>query len=170
MKKWIDEHVFLIDAVVYFLFTIFLFIIAFMNITTWMRVIFWGFIAIALCLRRLKKAKKQYTVDSYGFWVKTILVLVLISVVGNHMKIFEVNTFLYVLLIVGIWKITLFMAIQQLLNHRNYVNGIEVEKYDFWSQDERKSKKKEKRKRDIRTKQRKIPDWNKRKNRGKLRF
>ena len=102
MKKWIDEHVFLIDAVVYFLFTIFLFIIAFMNITTWMRVIFWGFIAIALCLRRLKKAKKQYTVDSYGFWVKTILVLVLISVVGNHMKIFEVNTFLYVLLIVMI--------------------------------------------------------------------
>ena len=145
MKKWIDEHVFLIDAVVYFLFTIFLFIIAFMNITTWMRVIFWDFIAIALCLRRLKKAKKQYTVDSYGFWVKTILVLVLISVVGNHMKIFEVNTFLYVLLIVGIWKITLFMAIQQLLNHRNYVNGIEVEKYDFWSQDERKKKKQEKR-------------------------
>ena len=145
MKKWIDEHVFLIDAVVYFLFTIFLFIIAFMNITTWMRVIFWGFIAIALCLRRLKKAKKQYTVDSYGFWVKTILVLVLISVVGNHMKIFEVNTFLYVLLIVGIWKITLFMAIQQLLNHRNYVNGIEVEKYDFWSQDERKKKEQEKR-------------------------
>ena len=144
MKKWIDEHVFLLDAVVYFLFTIFLFIIAFMNITTWMRVIFWGFIAIALCLRRLKKAKKQYTVDSYGFWVKTILVLVLISVVGNHMKIFEVNTFLYVLLIVGIWKITLFMAIQQLLNHRNYVNGIEVEKYDFWSQDERKKKKQEK--------------------------
>ena len=116
-----------------------------MNITTWMRVIFWGFIAIALCLRRLKKAKKQYTVDSYGFWVKTILVLVLISVVGNHMKIFEVNTFLYVLLIVGIWKITLFMAIQQLLNHRNYVNGIEVEKYDFWSQDERKKKEQEKR-------------------------
>ena len=145
MKKWIDEHVFLIDAVVYFLFTIFLFIIAFMNITTWMRVIFWGFIAIALCFRRLKKAKKQYTVDSYGFWVKTILVLVLISVVGNHMKIFEVNTFLYVLLIVGIWKITLFMAIQQLLNHRNYVNGIEVEKYDFWSQDEMKKKKQEKR-------------------------
>ena len=145
MKKWIDEHVFLIDAVVYFLFTIFLFIIAFMNITTWMRVIFWGFIAIALCLRRLKKAKKQYTVDSYGFWVKTILILVLISVVGNHMKIFEVNTFLYVLLIVGIWKITLFMAIQQLLNHRNYVNGIEVEKYDFWSQDERKKKEQEKR-------------------------
>ena len=145
MKKWIDEHVFLIDAVVYFLFTIFLFIIAFMNITTWMRVIFWGFIAIALCLRRLKKAKKQYTVDSYGFWVKTILVLVLISVVGNHMKIFEVNTFLYVLLIVGIWKITLFMAIQQLLNYHNYVNGIEVEKYDFWSQDERKKKKQEKR-------------------------
>ena len=144
MKKWIDEHVFLIDAVVYFLFTIFLFIIAFMNITTWMRVIFWDFIAIALCLRRLKKAKKQYTVDSYGFWVKTILVLVLISVVGNHMKIFEVNTFLYVLLIVGIWKITLFMAIQQLLNHRNYVNGIEVEKYDFWSQDERKKKEQEK--------------------------
>ena len=140
MKKWIDEHVFLIDAVVYFLFTIFLFIIAFMNITTWMRVIFWGFIAIALCLRRLKKAKKQYTVDSYGFWVKTILVLVLISVVGNHMKIFEVNTFLYVLLIVGIWKITLFMAIQQLLNHRNYVNEIEVKK-----QDERKKKEKEKR-------------------------
>ena len=144
MKKWIDEHVFLIDAVVYFLFTIFLFIIAFMNKTTWMRVIFLGFIAIALCLRQLKKAKKQYTVDSYGFWVKTILVLVLISVVGNHMKIFEVNTFLYVLLIVGIWKITLFMAIQQLLNHRNYVNGIEVEKYDFWSQDERKKKKQEK--------------------------
>ena len=144
MKKWIDEHVFLLDAVVYFLFTIFLFIIAFMNITTWMRVIFWGFIAIALCLRRLKKAKKQYTVDSYGFWVKTILVLVLISVVGNHMEIFEVNTFLYVLLIVGIWKITLFMAIQQLLNHRNYVNGIEVEKYDFWSQDERKKKEQEK--------------------------
>ena len=145
MKKWIDEHVFLIDAVVYFLFTIFLFIIAFMNITTWMRVIFWDFIAIALCLRRLKKAKKQYTVDSYGFWVKTILVLVLISVVGNHMKIFEVNTFLYVLLIVGIWKITLFMAIQQLLNHRNYVNEIEVKKYDFWSQDERKKKEQEKR-------------------------
>ena len=145
MKKWIDEHVFLIDAVVYFLFTIFLFIIAFMNITTWMRVIFWGFIAIALCLRRLKKAKKQYTVDSYGFWVKTILVLVLISVVGNHMKIFEVNTFLYVLLIVGIWKITLFMAIQQLLNHRNYVNEIEVKKHDFWSQDERKKKEQEKR-------------------------
>jgi len=145
MKKWIDEHVFLIDAVVYFLFTIFLFIIAFMNITTWMRVIFWDFIAIALCLRRLKKAKKQYTVDSYGFWVKTILVLVLISVVGNHMKIFEVNTFLYVLLIVGIWKITLFMAIQQLLNHRNYVNEIEVKKYDFWSHDERKKKEQEKR-------------------------
>ena len=144
MKKWIDEHVFLLDAVVYFLFTIFLFIISFMNITTWMRVIFWGFIAIALCIRRLKKVKKQYTVDSYGFWVKTILVLVLISVVGNHMKIFEVNTFLYVLLIVGIWKITLFMAIQQLLNHRNYVNGIEVEKYDFWSQDERKKKEQEK--------------------------
>ena len=144
MKKWVPENIFLLDAVVYFLFTIFLFIIAFMNITTWMRVIFWGFIAIALCLRRLKKAKKQYTVDSYGFWVKTILVLVLISVVGNHMKIFEVNTFLYVLLIVGIWKITLFMAIQQLLNHRNYVNGIEVEKYDFWSQDERKKKKQEK--------------------------
>ena len=145
MKKWVSENIFLLDAVVYFLFTIFLFIIAFMNITTWMRVIFWGFIAIALCLRRLKKAKKQYTVDSYGFWVKTILVLVLISVVGNHMKIFEVNTFLYVLLIVGIWKITLFMAIQQLLNHRNYVNGIEVEKYDFWSQDERKKKEQEKR-------------------------
>ena len=145
MKKWVSENIFLVDAVVYFLFTIFLFIIAFMNITTWMRVIFWDFIAIALCLRRLKKAKKQYTVDSYGFWVKTILVLVLISVVGNHMKIFEVNTFLYVLLIVGIWKITLFMAIQQLLNHRNYVNGIEVEKYDFWSQDERKKKKQEKR-------------------------
>ena len=145
MKKWVSENIFLLDAVVYFLFTIFLFIIAFMNITTWMRVIFWGFIAIALCLRRLKKAKKQYTVDSYRFWVKTILVLVLISVVGNHMEIFEVNTFLYVLLIVGIWKITLFMAIQQLLNHRNYVNGIEVEKYDFWSQDERKKKKQEKR-------------------------
>lgn len=145
MKKWVSENIFLVDAVVYFLFTIFLFIIAFMNITTWMRVIFWGFIAIALCLRRLKKAKKQYTVDSYGFWVKTILVLVLISVVGNHMKIFEVNTFLYVLLIVGIWKITLFMAIQQLLNHRNYVNGIEVKKYDFWSQDERKKKEQEKR-------------------------
>ncbi|WP_462273813.1 hypothetical protein [Filifactor alocis] len=145
MKKWVSENIFLVDAVVYFLFTIFLFIIAFMNITTWMRVIFWGFIAIALCLRRLKKAKKRYTVDSYGFWVKTILVLVLISVVGNHMKIFEVNTFLYVLLIVGIWKITLFMAIQQLLNHRNYVNGIEVKKYDFWSQDERKKKEQEKR-------------------------
>ena len=37
------------------------------------------------------------------------------------------------------------MAIQQLLNRRNYVNGIEVEKYDFWSQDERKKKKQEKR-------------------------
>lgn len=145
MKKWVSENIFLVDAGVYFLFTIFLFIIAFMNITTCMRVVFWGFIAIALCLRRLKKAKKQYTVDSYGFWVKTILVLILISVVDDHMKIFEVNTFLYVLLIVGIWKITLFMAIQQLLNHRNYVNGIKVEKYDFWSQDERKKKKQEKR-------------------------
>lgn len=118
IKKWVSENIFLVDAGVYFLFTIFLFIIAFMNITTCMRVVFWGFIAIALCLRRLKKAKKQYTVDSYGFWVKTILVLILISVVDDHMKIFEVNTFLYVLLIVGIWKITLFMAIQQLLNHR----------------------------------------------------
>ena len=37
------------------------------------------------------------------------------------------------------------MAIQQLLNHRNYVNGIEVKKYDFWSQDERKKKEQEKR-------------------------
>ncbi|MGP1449489.1 MAG: hypothetical protein ACTTKQ_07345, partial [Filifactor alocis] len=36
------------------------------------------------------------------------------------------------------------MAIQQLLNHRNYVNGIEVKKYDFWSQDERKKKEQEK--------------------------
>ena len=37
------------------------------------------------------------------------------------------------------------MAIQQLLNYRNYVNGIEVEKYDFWSQYEMKKKKQEKR-------------------------
>ena len=39
------------------------------------------------------------------------------------------------------------MAIQQLLNYRNYVNGIEVKKYDFWSQDERKKKEQEKKKR-----------------------
>ena len=65
--------------------------------------------------------------------------------VGVGMNTIEKNSLFSFLFIYHFWKFTLFMAIQQLLNHRNYVNGIEVEKYDFWSQDERKKKEQEKR-------------------------
>ena len=65
--------------------------------------------------------------------------------VGVGMNTIEKNSLFSFLFIFHFWKFTLFMAIQQLLNYRNYVNGIEVKKYDFWSQDERKKKEQEKR-------------------------
>ena len=145
MKKWISEHVFLIDAVVCFLFTILVCVNNLIDTHLWGEVLFWCLMATIFYLDRLKKSKEKYTIDSYGFWAATILVLLFIFVMNGVMELFEKSTFLYFLLISPIWKIGILLGIEELLNHRNYVNGIEVEKYDFWSQDERKKKKQEKR-------------------------
>ena len=151
MKNWISEHVFLVDAMVYFLFTLYLCINYLAGRNSWTDAPFWCFFVIAVYLHVLKRAKKQYTVNSLGFWIIIIPVMALLSRivvgmrVGVGMNTIEKNSLFSFLFIYHFWKFTLFMAIQQLLNHRNYVNGIEVEKYDFWSQDERKKKEQEKR-------------------------
>ena len=151
MKNWISEHVFLVDAVVYFLFTLYLCINYLAGRNSWTDAPFWCFFVIAVYLHVLKRAKKQYTVNSLGFWIIIIPVMALLSRivigmgVGVGMTTIEKNSLFSFLFIFHFWKFTLFMAIQQLLNYRNYVNGIEVEKYDFWSQDEMKKKKQEKR-------------------------
>lgn len=145
MKKWISEYVFLVDAVVCFLFTIVVYMNELIGMHLWIKVLFWCFMGMIFYLDRLKKSKIKYTIDSYGFWAATIVVLLFIFVINSAMELFEKNTFLYFLLISPFWKIGFLLGIEELLNHRNYVNGIEVEKYDFWSQDERKKKKQEKR-------------------------
>ena len=151
MKNWISEHVFLVDAVVYFLFTLYLCINYLAGRNSWTDAPFWCFFVIIVYLHVLKRAKKQYTVNSLGFWIIILPVMALFSRivigmgVGVGMNTIEKNSLFSFLFIFHFWKFTLFMAIQQLLNYRNYVNGIEVKKYDFWSQDERKKKEQEKR-------------------------
>ena len=137
MKNWISEHVFLVDAVVYFLFTLYLCINYLAGRNSWTDAPFWCFFVIAVYLHVLKRAKKQYTVNSLGFWIIIIPVMALLSRivvgmrVGVGMNTIEKNSLFSFLFIYHFWKFTLFMAIQQLLNHRKLCKRNRSQKIRF---------------------------------------
>ena len=66
MKNWISEHVFLVDAVVYFLFTLYLCINYLAGRNSWTDAPFWCFFVIAVYLHVLKRAKKTIYGNKFG--------------------------------------------------------------------------------------------------------
>ncbi len=149
MKKWISEHVFLIEAFLTFINFPLLYIIYKQGLWTkefmipLFVVVFIAAISIDRYLKPFIKEKEVYCVDVRN--VKAIVVFVSYLFFTSLSDKVDKQSFLGFLSMYPAWVIHFLFPIEQLLNHRNYVNGIEVEKYDFWSQDERKKKKQEKR-------------------------
>ena len=151
MKKWIDEHVFLIEAFLTFINFPLLYIIYKQGLWTkefmipLFVVVFIAAISIDRYLKPFIKEKEVYCVDVRN--VIAIVVFVSYLFFTSLCDKVDKQSFLGFLSMYPAWVIHFLFPIEQLLNHRNYVNGIEVEKYDFWSQDERKKKEQEKKKR-----------------------
>ena len=149
MKKWISEHVFLIEAFLTFINFPLLYIIYKQGLWTkefmipLFVVVFIAAISIDRYLKPFIKEKEVYCVDVRN--VKAIVVFVSFLFFTNLSDKVDKQSFLGFLSMYPVWVIHFLFPIEQLLNHRNYVNGIEVKKYDSWSQDEKKKKEQEKR-------------------------
>ena len=149
MKKWIDEYVFLIEAFLTFINFPLLYIIYKQGLWTkefmipLFVVVFIAAISIDRYLRPFIKEKEVYCVDVSN--VSTIVTFVSYLFFTSLRDKVDKQSFLGFLSMYPVWVIHFSIPIEQLLNHRNYVNGIEVKKYDFWSQDERNKKEQEKR-------------------------
>ncbi len=147
MKKWIDEHVFLIDAIFFFGLFPLTYMAYLYKQELWKNEFIIALsVVVILVDRYLKpfiKEKEVYCVD-----VRNVIMIVTFVFSLFFLSLREKvdkQSFLGFLSMYPFSVILFLFPIEQLLNHRNYVNGIEVEKYDFWSQDERKKKKQEKR-------------------------
>ena len=143
MKKWIDEHVFLIDAIFFFGLFPLTYIAYLYKQELWKNEFIIALsVVVILVDRYLKpfiKEKEVYCVD-----VRNVIMIVTFVFSLFFLSLREKvdkQSFLGFLSMYPFSVILFLFPIEQLLNHRNYVNGIEVEKYDFWSQDERKKKK-----------------------------
>ena len=146
MKKWIDEHVFLIDAIFFFGLFLLTYMAYLYKQELWTKeFIIALFVVVIVVERYLKpfiKEKEVYCVD-----VRNVIMIVTFVFSLFFLSLREKvdkQSFLGFLSMYPFSVILFLFSIEQLLNHHNYVNGIEVEKYDFWSQDERKKKKQEK--------------------------
>ena len=147
MKKWISEHVFLIDAIFFFGLFPLTYMAYLYKQELWKNEFIIALsVVVILVDRYLKpfiKEKEVYCVD-----VRNVIMIVTFVFSLFFLSLREKvdkQSFLGFLSMYPVWVIHFSIPIEQLLNHRNYVNGIEVEKYDFWSQDERKKKEQEKR-------------------------
>ena len=147
MKKWISEHVFLIDAIFFFGLFPLTYMAYLYKQELWKNEFIIALsVVVILVDRYLKpfiKEKEVYCVD-----VRNVIMIVTFVFSLFFLSLREKvdkQSFLGFLSMYPFSVILFLFPIEQLLNHRNYVNGIEVEKYDFWSQDERKKKKQEKR-------------------------
>ncbi|WP_454962973.1 hypothetical protein [Filifactor alocis] len=143
MKKWIDEHVFLIDAIFFFGLFPLTYIAYLYKQELWKNEFIIALsVVVILVDRYLKpfiKEKEVYCVD-----VRNVIMIVTFVFSLFFLSLREKvdkQSFLGFLSMYPFSVILFLFPIEQLLNHRNYVNGIEVEKYDFWSQEERKKKK-----------------------------
>ena len=143
MKKWIDEHVFLIDAIFFFGLFPLTYMAYLYKQELWKNEFIIALsVVVILVDRYLKpfiKEKEVYCVD-----VRNVIMIVTFVFSLFFLSLREKvdkQSFLGFLSMYPFSVILFLFPIEQLLNHRNYVNGIEVEKYDFWSQDERKKKK-----------------------------
>ncbi len=147
MKKWISEHVFLIDAIFFFGLFPLTYMAYLYKQELWKNEFIIALsVVVILVDRYLKpfiKEKEVYCVD-----VRNVIMIVTFVFSLFFLSLREKvdkQSFLGFLSMYPFSVILFLFPIEQLLNHRNYVNGIEVEKYDFWSQDERKKKEQEKR-------------------------
>lgn len=147
MKKWISEHVFLIDAIFFFGLFPLTYMAYLYKQELWKNEFITALsVVVILVDRYLKpfiKEKEVYCVD-----VRNVIMIVTFVFSLFFLSLREKvdkQSFLGFLSMYPFSVILFLFPIEQLLNHRNYVNGIEVEKYDFWSQDERKKKEQEKR-------------------------
>ena len=147
MKKWIDEHVFLIDAIFFFGLFPLTYMAYLYKQELWKNEFIIALsVVVILVDRYLKpfiKEKEVYCVNIRP--VQAVIFFISCMFLSFLRGMVEKRSFLGFLSMYPFSVILFLVPIEQLLNHRNYVNGIEVEKYDFWSQDERKKKEQEKR-------------------------
>ena len=147
MKKWIDEHVFLIDAIFFFGLFPLTYMAYLYKQELWKNEFIIALsVVVILVDRYLKpfiKEKEVYCVNIRP--VQAVIFFISCMFLSFLHGMVEKRSFLGFLSMYPFSVILFLVPIEQLLNHHNYVNGIEVEKYDFWSQDERKKKKQEKR-------------------------
>ena len=146
MKKWIDEHVFLIDAIFFFGLFPLTYMAYLYKQELWKNEFIIALsVVVILVDRYLKpfiKEKEAYCVNIRP--VQAVIFFISCMFLSFLRGMVEKRSFLGFLSMYPFSVILFLVPIEQLLNHHNYVNGIEVEKYDFWSQDERKKKKQEK--------------------------
>jgi len=146
MKKWISKHVFLIDAIFFFGLFPLTYMAYLYKQELWKNEFIIALsVVVILVDRYLKpfiKEKEVYCVNIRP--VQTVIFFISCMFLSFLRGMVEKRSFLGFLSMYPFSVILFLVPIEQLLNHRNYVNGIEVEKYDFWSQDERKKKKQEK--------------------------
>ena len=147
MKKWIDEHVFLIDAIFFFGLFPLTYIAYLYKQELWKNefiiALFVALIVVERYFRPFIKEKEVYRVNIRP--VQAVIFFISCMFLSFLRGMVEKRSFLGFLSMYPMLTIYFLFPIEQLLNHRNYVNRIEVEKYDFWSQDERKEKEQEKR-------------------------
>ena len=143
MKKWIDEHVFLIDAIFFFGLFPLTYIAYLYKQELWKNefiiALFVALIVVERYFRPFIKEKEVYRVNIRP--VQAVIFFISCMFLSFLRGMVEKRSFLGFLSMYPMLTTYFLFPIEQLLNHRNYVNGIEVEKYDFWSQDERKKKK-----------------------------
>ena len=143
MKKWISEHVFLIDAIFFFGLFPLTYIAYLYKQELWKNefiiALFVALIVVERYFRPFIKEKEVYRVNIRP--VQAVIFFISCMFLSFLRGMVEKRRFLGFLSMYPMLTIYFLFPIEQLLNHRNYVNRIEVEKYDFWSQDERKKKK-----------------------------
>ena len=146
MKKWISEHVFLIDAIFFFGLFPLTYMAYLYKQELWKNEFIIALsVVVILVDRYLKpfiKEKEVYCVNIRP--VQAVIFFISCMFLSFLRGMVEKRSFIGFLSMYPFSVILFLVPIEQLLNHRNYVNGIEVEKYDFWSQDERKKKEQEK--------------------------
>lgn len=108
------------------------------------------FAALYYIQRQMKpylEEKEKYEMDKYPLELKVLAGSIILSGVMTFgmENLVSQYTILQFFQKYPLWPIHLLRPFEYVIAHRNYVNGIEVKKYDFWSQDERKKKEQEKR-------------------------
>ena len=151
MNKYVSENVFLINAGIILVSFPLAYIAYYVDGSIignkYIVALFAALFYIQRQMKPFLQEKEKYEIDKYPLELKVLAGSIILSGVMTFSMENLVNQYsiLQFFQKYPLWSIHLLRPIEYVVAHRNYVNGIEVKKYDFWSQEERKKKEQEKR-------------------------